>query len=356
MSDLRFVRYPDRASWLESRRFSIGSSDAPALMGESSWASPVSLNYSKRALTPALDPDVDPDRELELEWHRRREDEIASWWWTHLQPQAPELFWKRQGIEVVLWDPGDYTVAVREVDGIPLSATYDRLLLRRTDDALRATNNIVWYYPLGSSDWPIENDWRIVAESVVAPVELKNAAAWMQRHWQEEPPLIYSLQLQHQLMVAGVKPGYMVASIGGQPPVWCEQFRDGEVCSHLRSAYRRFWDSVIENRDLYADYKDVTSRAIAARYSKDDGSTIKLGEEAAGWWRQYRNELESAKTHEQAKEEAANNLKQAMGEALFGVFPDDTTISLKGDKNGRRRLRLVGDDLGAAEPDPWKGF
>lgn len=354
--ELIFTRYPDRESWLEARRFSIGSSDAAGIMGESSWSSPVSLNYQKRALSPMVSND--PERDEALEWHRRREDEIATWWWTRLQCREDNLYWKRAGQKVFMWNPGDFTVAVRIVDGVPLSATYDRVLLLDTDGARIAAFNIdEAYRGRNPSFWDSEDAsalWAEIARAVVASVELKNAGAYMAKHWQEEPPLIYSLQLQHQLLVGGVKPGYMVASIGGQPPVWAEQLADGEVQGHLLAAYRRFWTSVTENEDLPPDYREVTSRAILARYPEDDESTVKLDKELLLWVKQFKNSHESAKSYKQLKEEAKNHLAQAIGAATFGIFDDGTQLSYKADSLGHRRLRIMGEETDSDEE--WKGL
>jgi predicted phage-related endonuclease len=357
-TELQFVRYPDRESWLEARRFSIGSSDAAALMGESNWASPLTLNYSKRGLSPVMSEDL--DRAEELEWHRRREDEIACWWWERLQVKEENLYWKRVlgvNAEVEMVDPGDYTVALRMVDGVPLSATFDRILLRS-----RLRDRSWVHFPAGlfrdsKAPGPMFSDAGndLIQDALVGPVELKNAAPWMAKHWREEPPLIYSLQLQHQLLVAGVRPGYMVASLGGQPPVWAEQLADGEVRHVLMATYRRFWRSVLDNEDIPADYKDVTSKAILARYAKDDGKTVTLGDDGILWWKQYRNARESAKSHSQLKEEAKNQLAQMIGEATFALLPDGTQLSYKADKAGHRRLRQIGEEETAVDSE-WKAF
>jgi predicted phage-related endonuclease len=336
VSSLRFVRYPDRESWLEARRLSIGSSDAPALMGESSWASPVTLNYSKRGILPPAAPDE--TREEELDWHRTRENEIATWWWERQQVRVPELAFRRVAPKCFVWNPGDFTVGHREVDGIPLSATFDRLLVVETDATRRAAD-----FAHCSDDALAK-----LASNVVAAVELKNASAYMGKHWEEEPPLIYQLQLQHQLLVAGVSPGYLVASIGGQPPVWAQILRDGEICGILRSTYARFWASVVGDCDLPADYKEVTGKAITARYPEDDGATVALGLEEARWWSTRCNAAASIKANEELKDEATNNIKQAMGPATFGLLPDGSILSLKANKKGQRNLRLFSSEENGA--------
>jgi predicted phage-related endonuclease len=341
--DLRFVRYPDRESWLEARRFAIGSSDAAAIMGESNWASPVSLNYSKRGLLPAVDPDA--DRELELDWHRKREDEIARWWWERLQVQVETLAF-RAGGPCFLFDPGDYTIAYRTLDGVPLSATFDRLLIRDTQESSEAAVRL-------SANWPAHLNenvgepalWETISRHLVAVVELKNAGHWMAKHWEQEPPLIYTLQLTHQQMVADVRPGYLVASIGGQPPVWAELHRDGEIASILRDRYARFWASVVGNYDFTpVDGSDVTGKAISARFGEGNGETVKLDGEALTWWKRREDAAARKANACELYAEATNNLKASMAEAWFGLLPDGKTLSLKPNKAGRRDLRLVGGD------------
>lgn len=330
---LTLTRYPDRESWLEARRFSIGSSDAAALMGESNFASPVSLNYQKRALLSQSAPD--PDRERDFDWHRRRESEIADWWWERLQPQAPDLRFK-QGRKVFAWDPGEFTVISREIDGVPLSATLDRVLVRESDETLAAAK----WGNLPATD-------AILQANLVAPLELKNAGHWMATHWQEEPPLIYQLQLQHQMLVAGSAYGYLIASIGGQPPVWAEMMRDGEMTGILRSKYVEFWDSVIGNYDVSADYRDATKDAITARHAEANGETIALSREDARWWVTRKDAADSMAAKKKLYEEASNNLKQSLGSASYGVLPDGTILSYLPNKKGLRLLKLKSEDNGA---------
>jgi predicted phage-related endonuclease len=177
----------------------------------------------------------------------------------------------------------------------------------------------------------------------------------MAKHWETEPPLIYQLQLQHQLMVAGVRPGYLLASIGGQPPVWAELMRDGEICGILRSTYARFWESVVADRDLPCDYKGVTSKAITARYPEGEGETIKLGDDALLWWKNRQRAADSKKSACELYGEATNNLKQMMGDAWYAVLSDETTLSLKPNKKGQRILRLIGEEEDG-ERDAWGGL
>jgi predicted phage-related endonuclease len=233
------------------------------------------------------------------------------------------------------------------------------LVLRHFDTEAAASflKSEQWYGPIGPElQDSVEHGFRVLAANIIAPVELKNASQFMAKHWEAEPPIVYSLQLQHQMLVADARVGYMVASIGGQPPVWAEQMADGEVRAVLMSAYDRFWQSVMENYDVPADYREVTSKAISARFAKDDGSTVKLGEDALLAWKNYRRALDSGKANEQAKSEHANNLKRLMGSATFAVLPDGTEISWKADKNGnRRQIRLVGEEPEGVD-DGWGGL
>lgn len=335
--------YPDRNAWLEARRLSIGSSDAAGLLGESSWSSPVQLNYQKRGLIPAQEPD--PERLEALDWHRRREDEIGSWWWSRQlfgpkgrdsdewdefvgRPLAQKPRAALEPDDLMIHDPGEFAVATREVSGVPLSATLDRLLWRPTvagDPLPRSPRDTSGMLP------------EFLALHVAAPVELKNAAEWMRSSWTtSEPPLIYQLQLQHQLLVTGCRYGYLVASIGGQPPVWAELKADAGMQRILLRTYERFWRSVVENEDLPADYSDVTAKAIAARYPKDNGETAILPDDAEQWWKDRLAALEGIGQLEEVKGKATNNLKQAIGEATYGRLPSGVILKLAADKNGKR--------------------
>jgi predicted phage-related endonuclease len=321
---LRIVNYPTREAWLEARRLSIGSSDAAGIMGESSWSTAVSLNYQKRGLMPAAQPD--PEREQDLDWHRRRESEIADWWWNRLIPSAEGRAAIPEG--AILWDPGDYAIAYREVNGLPLAATMDRLILKPEIYSSRVLG------PGGPGIATTIDERLIPSDLIFAPLELKNA----------EPPLVYLLQIQHQIAVAGTPFGYIAASLGGQPPVWAWMMKDGEIQSALLSTYALFWDAVLDNRDVSADHREVTSKAIAARFPADDGETVNLGREFLRKWKSRLAAGSTIKDYEKQRDEATNELKQAIGPASFAKFPDGTIISCKADKRGRRVLRSVSED------------
>ena len=325
---LRIVNYPTREAWLEARRMAICSSDAAGIMGESSWASAVSLNYLKRGLIPNFE--TDDKREMDLDWHRRRESEIADWWWQRLLPSVEGKTQVPPGS--ILWDPGDFAIAYREVHGLPLAATNDRLILRPGPPILSYTgaDGLLTY--------------EITADLLVAPVELKNAHGFMERHWQEEPPLIYLLQCQHQMAVCDTSFGYIAASLGGQPPVWAWMMRDGEIVSALLSAYATFWAAVLDNRDVGADHQEITAKAIAARYPADDGETVALNSHALSKWKSRQAATETIKAYKKQKDEAQNELAQLIGAASFAKFPDGTIISYKADSRGSRRMRAVSEE------------
>lgn len=327
---LRIVNYPNREAWLEARRMSIQASEAAGIMGESSWSSAVQLNYLKRGLLP---PAVeDEERSQDLDWHRRRENEIADWWWNRLIPSAEGRARIPDG--AVLWDPGDYAVAYRKVSGLPLGATMDRIVLLSAPPA----PELVRLYDDGRTEC------FIAQETIFAPVELKNAHGFMARHWQEEPPIVYLLQCQHQIAVAGTPFGYIAASLGGQPPVWAWMMKDGEILSALLSTYALFWAAVLANEDVSADHREVTSKAIAARYPVSDGETVALGAKFLSKWRTRVGAGGTIKQYKALYDEAGNELAQAIGPSSFAKFPDGTIISYKADKRGRRTLRSVSGD------------
>lgn len=332
---MRLIAYPNRETWLEARRMAVCSSDAAGIMGESSWSSAVQLNYQKRGLIPAQSPD--DARQEEFDWHREREREIANWWWKR---QLPFIHPPLIPDGAILWDPGDYAIGYRVIDGVPCAATFDRLVLRAERTDLVQLTGQVYEIDIPERD-------------ILANGELKNANAYMAKHWQEEPPLVYLLQTQHQIMVAGTKRAFLVASIGGQPPVWAYLLPDGEISSALRSKYAPFWDRVLANEDDHADHRAVTAKAILERFPVDSGETVALGRDILKAWKNRKAASMSAKDFAKDRDEKTNIIKQAMGEATFAKLPDGTVLSLKANKKGSRVLRALNDDDNGEEEMGW---
>lgn len=301
----RVIECPDRATWLEVRRtLGVGSSEVSALFsrpdqplaGLSSWASPLSLSYEKRGLSER--PTPDPEDEARTDWGLRQEPTIAQWFADRVLPEVEPF------AEVV--NPGDHTIFAC-ADGFPLFATVDRLIVQDGE-------------PL-------------------AELEIKNAATWMAGEWDEEPPFLYTLQVQAQLAVTGLPVGYLCACIGGEPPKWAKVKRDEEIIAIIRQRVAAFWQTVMADVDPVADAHPKTAAALLSRWPRDNGAAVKLEDSHLELWEERCRMHETIVGLELRKDLATNKLKQSIGEATFGELPGGRLLTLRADKRGNRILR-----------------
>jgi len=88
-------------------------------------------------------------------------------------------------------------------------------------------------------------------EGHVGAIEIKNVDYIQYRDkWKDdEPPLNYILQLQHQLAVTGLSYGYIVALIGGSELKAYRYERNEEAIAKIISAINEFWQSVAEEKE-----------------------------------------------------------------------------------------------------------
>jgi predicted phage-related endonuclease len=302
----QLFNFKDRASWLEGRKgMGVGSSESACLFsrpdnplrGLSSWESPYSLSLKKRGLYEPRERDA--DEEQHLEWSGHIEPAIASWFAAKVLPEI--------GFDLDVTDPGDF--AVFKDDTLPMFATIDRLL------ALAGEPRFV--------------------------LELKNASEFMRDEWADEPPLVYQLQVQHQLSVTGLPVGYLCVSFGGGAPKWAKLPRNEAMIAILRARCSKFWDSVIRAEDPPVDAHDETARALIARYPKDDGTVTQLGDSHLATWEERIAIALEKKTMEERYALATNTLKAAIGESSSGQLPEGRLLSLRADKAGRRNLKEV---------------
>jgi hypothetical protein len=283
-----FLYLKDRHEWLTLRnKLGVGSSEISALFtrpreplrGMSTWDSPVSLNYRKRGLSPLERYEDDPH----LEWCRIwAETAIADWFAAKVLPKEhPE--WQ-------MVDPGPFSVAVPKGDQIPWFCTADRLLC--------------------------DKDF-----NVVSALEIKNASAWMEGEWKEQVPIAYQLQVQQQMSILGVDFAYLCASIGGKVPRWARIKRDVDLERILKDRVSEFWQDVVENREPTMDAHPETAASLRARYPEDNGETKQLGEEFEDFWLVRQQVHEQITDLNREKALRTNQLKAAIGEASYAVFP-----------------------------------
>lgn len=86
-------------------------------------------------------------------------------------------------------------------------------------------------------------------------LEIKNVDRLIYREWPEdEPPLYFTLQLQHQLSVTGRKWGAVGALVGGNEPVTYKMDRHDGAIRKIEAAVEDFWLSIREGREPSPDF------------------------------------------------------------------------------------------------------
>lgn len=284
MDDYKVLRtqvfYQTREEWLAARRHFIGASETAALFGEGyADQTPVTIWESK--VTGTAD-------ELDDERLQTGQD---------LEPGLRQIFARKMKLPCVAMPP--YTVHYHPQ--FPwIGATLDA----KTD-------------PL------VEGD-------EFSPVELKNVGYFNREDWEDEPPLKFQIQVQHQLAVTGTKAAYLLGLIGGNEVVIKEIRRNERFIEAMIAKINTFWRYVTTQQLPLVDGSDATSRALGRIYSKKhDGFAKLLPAEAADW----AQKLEQAKAARAAADEEvtaySNFLKAAIGEAEYGDIPGVGRYSYK---------------------------
>jgi putative phage-type endonuclease len=272
-----------RAAWLEARRSGIGASDAPVLLGLTR-RDPLSIYASKLGLV------ADSDDETEAqEWGWRLEDAIADAY--------------RDKTRRCLGPPAPYQI-LRHPEHPCLSATLDRTITATPDGG-----------------------------EVPAVLELKTTGAFFADEWEDEAPLAYQVQVQHQLMVTGWAWGSIAVLIGGQKFRYIDRIeRNEHFIKKLIAVELKFW-RYVERQEPPAEFltgASSTREALAALYpTVENQELVPLAAQALDWHEDLADTKNQIKVLTERKDLAENRLRLAIGDALGGVLPDGTVYTLK---------------------------
>lgn len=282
LSAAEVIRCRSRREWLEQRRHGIGSSDAAAIWGASSWQSAYSVAWHK--LGPIEDDAADI---IQRVGHA-------------LEPFIAELFTEATGVPTV--DSGDFTI-YRHRELSFMQCTPDRLTL---------------------------------AGEIV---ELKTASFAAAKEWKNHIPLGYQIQLSHQMAVMDADTAYIAVLINGS------DFRHHRLDRNARFERKHiakcidFWKTYVERGEYPpVDYSDATATALADRYREAEPTTMELPAELDGLGAEYETLSATISSAEKAKKLIQNRVKEQLGNASVGVLGDGTGFSWKG--NPRRFSRI----------------
>ncbi len=269
---LQAIQCRDRAEWLDTRRrLGIGGSDAPAVVGVSSFRTPAQVYFEKRA--PSAE--TLEDQAEQQTWGQILEEPIA------------QAYTKKTGRAVQA--PGTFTV-FRDTDRPWMTATLDRIVPDR------------------------------------GPLEIKNAGFYKAGDWKDEPPLEYTVQVQHQLAVTGAPVADLAVLLGGNRFKVFAVERNQAFIDRLIERERQFWRQILEGRPPTIDGSDDTREMIEALYKTASGKRIVLPPGVMVEWDEKRQAGKAAeKAAREASKEAENMLLLALGDAEFATLSNGAT-------------------------------
>lgn len=287
-------QFATREEWLEARRgFGIGSSDVPAIVGISRFQSALSLYHEKLGVTKPSAAYAEQAR-----WGQILEEPIS-------QRYAEET-------HRILLNPnadGRWTI-VRNRERPHMIASVDRL--------------IIGHAPAPAVKAPAAG---------VGVLEVKNAHLMMKDEWlgehNNEPPVEYQVQLQHQLHCTGALWGSIAALIGGSMFVWADVPRDEALIAKLCELEDEFMVRLKDRNPPKADGSESSREVLKRIYPKDTGATVSLPIDAVEWHLELEAAKEAEKAAKKTIDEYSNLLKQAIGDATCGLLADGNVYTHK---------------------------
>jgi putative phage-type endonuclease len=256
-----------RDSWLEARRAGIGGSDIPAILGLSSWQTPLSIYVDKIGLGDTA------------------EQKEQQRWGILLEPIILREFGQETNRSVSLAGKllrsQDLPIALCTLDGIQ----------QRTP-------------------------------GTTGSVQIKNYGGYGGKWGEAVPPDVFA-QCQWEMGVAEFTYCSAVALLNGNKMVWADIEYDDHFFSAIAvPAALEFWDRVQNGKPPAPDGSDISKAALAKLYPKDDGTEIELPMS----FLELDAELQEYKSREKDRAAAIkaleNDLRAAIGEHTAGLLPN----------------------------------
>ena len=149
--------------------------------------------------------------------------------------------------------------------------------------------------------------------------EAKTASQYKAETWENGVPAGYILQVQHYMAVTGAQKTYIAALIGGNHFVYHVIERDVTMIAKIIAMENHFWKhNVIGGVEPIPDGSDATTEYLNQKYAVSNGKTIDLPQEAIAICEEYERLANQLKEVENAKNSAANQIKNYMKEAEVG--------------------------------------
>jgi putative phage-type endonuclease len=211
----------DRETWLSVRGGGIGSSDAAAAVGLSSYKSPLELWMEKTGRQSA--PDLAAND--------------AVFWGTLLEPIIAQVYADKTGAKV-----RRLNAVLQHPEQSFMLANLDRVVQHPTDGS--------------------------------GILEVKTAGFRSAAFWELGVPAGYQCQVLHQLAVTGKPWADVAVLIGGQDFRVYRVLRDDDKIADLIEREQKFWQFVEQDTPPAVDGSESSGRALVSLYPKDTGLVL----------------------------------------------------------------------------------
>lgn len=153
--------------------------------------------------------------------------------------------------------------------------------------------------------------------------EGKTTTIFRSKDWDEEAgeaPTHVIIQAQHQLLVTGADMAVVFCLVGGQRPVKIEIEANEELHALIIEQSEAFLDRV--QRLDPPDPTEADTEALKKLYDQEDGSIVRLPDEAVKWTHALSELAEQKKAIEIREKYLKNLLRASIGNATWGVLPE----------------------------------
>lgn len=272
--------YPDREAWLAARQATLGSSDAPVIMG-----------VGFRADQPA-------HKSLYELWAEKT---------GKLKATSSDSARLRAGLYMEEGAAKELRKAVAPLMVVRLGLSAPSSI----QNGFRAATPDSFVAP---------EDWLGDARTALGPGEFKTVEPIAADDWTETEPSAYALiQLHHQMGVGDWKEGWIGAWIGFGAFWHYHVPRNEDLLGEIWEAEERFWQSVQQDIPPAVDGSESCKRALRLLHPKDNGETMRVGP-LGGWQAAAADLAENKRLLREMEEEVdrqENELRAEMGDATY---------------------------------------
>ena len=281
--DVLSITLPSREAWLQERKKGIGGSDAAAALGESPWVSPYALWAEKSGLI-----------ETGKEATERME------WGNLLEPVICQRF---------------QTVHGRRVERDP-------------PNTIRIHREIPWMRcSLDGTQWARADEAHLPRGPGVLQVKCADAMAVAK--WKKEsddgkarPPLMYDIQLQHEIDVVGYEWGSLIVLAGGNTLLGpFDTLRNDRFIESHHAILADFWERVQTLTPPQIDGSESSAKAVAKLFPQDNGLVATLSPAAELADARLQKCKARIKKLEALEAFYENTIKAEIGQNTVGLLP-----------------------------------